>query len=118
VLTSARKAKRPLSAYAASFALPVALADRFENFPVENSARLMTRLLASRAACDQFFSPLGVVQKRNSTDGLRVTLSDGAVVHLRPSGNAPEFRCYVEAATQAEAEALLKKAMLRIAAEG
>ena len=44
------------------------------------------------------------------TDGLRLALAGGAVVHLRPSGNAPEFRLYVEAAgprAAAEAEALL-----------
>lgn len=32
----------------------------------------------------------------NAIDGLRFTLDNGNVVHLRPSGNAPEFRCYVE----------------------
>jgi phosphomannomutase len=117
VLASARKAKKPLSEFAAGFALPVALADRLEHFPVESSSRLMARLSASDAGCDEFFSSFGAVKKRNKTDGLRVTLANGAIVHLRPSGNAPEFRCYVEAATQIEAEALLKKVMARIAAE-
>jgi phosphomannomutase len=32
----------------------------------------------------------------NTIDGLRFTLDNGDIVHLRPSGNAPEFRCYVE----------------------
>ena len=117
ILASAKRAKKPLSAFAAGFALPVALADRLEDFPVESSSRLMARLSASNAACDEFFSSLGAVKKRDKTDGLRVTLADGAIVHLRASGNAPEFRCYVEAATQIEAEALLKKAVTRIAAE-
>jgi phosphomannomutase len=117
VLASAKKAKMPLSKFAAGFALPVALADRLAHFPLESSSRLMVRLAVSNAACDEFFSSFGGVKKRNTTDGLRVTLANGAVVHLRPSGNAPEFRCYVEAPTQIEAEALLKKAMARIAAE-
>jgi phosphomannomutase len=117
VLASARKARKPLSQFAASLALPVALADRLENFPVESSSRLMAKLMASNAACGEFFSTFGKVKKRDKTDGLRVTLVDGAIIHLRPSGNAPEFRCYVEAATQGEAETLLKKAMARIAQE-
>ena len=117
VLASAKKTKKPLSQFAASFALPVALADRLEHFPVESSSRLMAELMASNAACDEFFSAFGKVKKRDKTDGLRVTLADGAVIHLRPSGNAPEFRCYVEAATHGEAEALLKRAMARIAQE-
>ena len=28
-----------------------------------------------------------------------MTFDSDEVVHLRPSGNAPEFRCYTEAAT-------------------
>jgi phosphomannomutase len=31
------------------------------------------------------------------TDGLRITLSNNTIIHLRPSGNAPELRCYSEA---------------------
>lgn len=33
----------------------------------------------------------------DETDGLRITLADNRIVHLRPSGNAPELRCYAEA---------------------
>ncbi|WP_369922687.1 hypothetical protein [Marinomonas polaris] len=32
----------------------------------------------------------------DETDGLRMTLNSGDIIHLRPSGNAPELRCYVE----------------------
>lgn len=33
----------------------------------------------------------------NSIDGVRLTFADETVVHFRPSGNAPEFRAYLEA---------------------
>jgi phosphomannomutase len=33
----------------------------------------------------------------NATDGLRATFANEEVIHLRPSGNAPELRCYTEA---------------------
>jgi phosphomannomutase len=36
-------------------------------------------------------------------------------VHLRPSGNAPELRCYAEAANMQRAEALVKLSLERIA---
>ncbi len=52
-----------------------------------------------------------VPSQSDSTDGLRVTLESGDIVHLRPSGNAPEFRCYVEADTQARADQLLADAL-------
>jgi phosphomannomutase len=35
-------------------------------------------------------------------------LSSGDIVHFRPSGNAPELRCYTEAATPERAEELLE----------
>lgn len=39
----------------------------------------------------------------DTTDGLRITFTSEEVVHLRPSGNAPEFRCYTEADTEPRA---------------
>jgi phosphomannomutase len=50
----------------------------------------------------------------NTTDGLRLTLSDGCVVHLRPSGNAPELRCYAEADDMAKAQALVDQVLNRV----
>ncbi len=106
-LSLAVETKQPLSALAANFALPIAAADRLENFPLETSARLMAHLKASPANLAAFLAPVGAVASVNETDGLRVTLADGRVVHLRPSGNAPEMRCYVEASTPDAAHALL-----------
>ncbi|KKL71228.1 hypothetical protein LCGC14_2096990, partial [marine sediment metagenome] len=42
------------------------------------------------------------------TDGLRITLVTGDIVHLRPSGNAPELRFYAEASGVEAAAALLE----------
>jgi phosphomannomutase len=33
-----------------------------------------------------------------------MTFEGSDVVHLRPSGNAPEFRCYTESSTEERAE--------------
>lgn len=38
-----------------------------------------------------------VINSVDDNDGLRITLSDERIIHLRPSGNAPELRCYAEA---------------------
>ncbi|TMM71143.1 phosphomannomutase, partial [Salmonella enterica subsp. enterica serovar Newport] len=37
------------------------------------------------------------------TDGFRITIDNNNIIHLRPSGNAPELRCYAEADSQEEA---------------
>ncbi|MFC3076130.1 phosphomannomutase [Shinella pollutisoli] len=106
--------RRPLSEVAAGFALPAAASDRLENFPVETSAALMAELRSGAGPLAAFLAPLGVPAAASDVDGLRVTLEDGAVIHFRPSGNAPEMRCYVEAADEAAAVALLSAGLARI----
>jgi phosphomannomutase len=114
VLQSARRNGMSLSALAAHWALPVCASDRLENFPVERSAALMRHLSAEDGALARFLSPLGGVSSVDRTDGLRTTLSSGEIVHLRPSGNAPEMRCYTEAPTSARAETLMRQALERV----
>ena len=111
VLALAASRKQPLSAIAASYSLPVALSDRLENFPTETSAALMEHLRESKANLQVFLSEVGAVSETSDVDGLRVTLADGRVIHFRPSGNAPEMRCYVEAATEDDARALIEKGL-------
>lgn len=106
--------KEKLSIVAASYKLPFAAADRLENFPVETSAVLMTYLRASDANLAEFLQPIGEVGSKSDIDGLRVTLHDGRVIHFRPSGNAPEMRCYVEAGSEAAAAELLNAGLTRI----
>lgn len=106
--------ERPLSQIAAGFALPAAASDRLENFPVETSAALMAELRSGADALSAFLAPIGVPQKVSDIDGLRVTLEDASVIHFRPSGNAPEMRCYVEAADEAATAWLLDAGLRRI----
>src|SRR5690606_39573949 len=116
VLSLAARRKEPLSRIAASYRLPIAGADRLENFPVETSAALMAHLRGSDADLSKFLKPIGEVAAKSDIDGLRVTLADGRIIHFRPSGNAPEMRCYVEAQTEAEADALLRAGLDRVRA--
>jgi phosphomannomutase len=103
-----------LSQIAARFSLAHALADRIENFPVAVSTALMAQLRGSRQALNDFLQPIGAAADVSDIDGLRITLSDGRIIHLRPSGNAPEMRCYVEAKTEAQARTLLADGLARI----
>lgn len=103
--------KKNLSQIAAAYSLPVAAADRLQNFAQEKSSALMEHLRASRSNLEQFLRPVGQVQSTSDIDGLRVTLTNGNTIHFRPSGNAPEMRCYVEAANEDEANALLDQGL-------
>lgn len=51
------------------------------------------------------------IAKTDSTDGLRLYFTDGKVVHFRPSGNAPQMRVYTNCDTEAEADAIVTKAV-------
>lgn len=102
---------KPLAEIAANFRLPVAIADRLESFAVETSSALMVHLRSSPENLSAFLAPLGDVESVSDIDGLRITLADRSIVHLRPSGNAPEMRCYVEAEDEASAYALIDKSL-------
>jgi len=80
--------------------------DRLKDFPTELSARHVARLAAGEDAIVGQFPMLGPVDQMDQTDGLRVTFASGEVLHLRPSGNAPELRCYTEAGTAERAQAM------------
>ncbi|MFA7619454.1 MAG: phosphomannomutase [Thiohalomonadaceae bacterium] len=77
--------------------------DRIKEFPSDQSARILARLQEGDRAeilarLERIFgSTFGTVAEIDTTDGLRITFRSAEIVHLRPSGNAPEFRCYNEA---------------------
>lgn len=79
--------------------------NRLKNFPLESSQRLLHRLNPGDSGNfsmieDTFASRFGKVKQVNQTDGLRIIFESGEIAHLRPSGNAPELRCYNEADTE------------------
>lgn len=112
VLGTVASTGKSLSGLRALWKLPVCASERLENFPVERSRSLMRRL-ADRAALQEFLAPFGTVADVDETDGIRARMTSGEIVHLRPSGNAPEFRCYAEAASDDRATAIVAIALDR-----
>ena len=86
--------------------------DRLQDVPRAASDVLVARLIAG----DLSVLPdgLGELAGVDTTDGARMTFESGVIVTLRPSGNAPELRVYVEAGSDAEARALLAEALERV----
>lgn len=84
-------------------------ADRLQEVPTDVSQALVARLQGDTAARTAFLADLdlGVERGLDTTDGLRITLDTGRIVHLRPSGNAPELRFYAEAESPEMAGAML-----------
>ncbi|TIP02988.1 MAG: phosphomannomutase [Mesorhizobium sp.] len=112
VLGTVASTGKSLSNLRESWNLPVCASERLENFPVETSRGLM-RKLADRDALQRFLAPFGMVADVDETDGLRARMTRGEIIHLRPSGNAPEFRCYAEAASHERASEIVAMALER-----
>lgn len=87
------------------------LSDRIQNFPQEESKKILDRLTDEAAIAEVFSETFGAVESVDRTDGVRVTFSSSNILHLRPSGNAPEFRCYAEASSLSDVNKVLEKGM-------
>ena len=114
VLAAAKDSQ--LSAVVAALPSRYTGSDRIKEFARERSMALIEK---GTTGANAFLRTLGLdnvlVTSINTTDGLRLTLSDNTVVHLRPSGNAPELRCYAEASSEAAANALIDKVLSAVA---
>jgi len=105
ILLALREDKK-LSELTASLPERYTASDRLKDFPQEDSKYILDLFSSGNAAKDQakatdiFGELCGICSGIDRTDGVRMTFDSDEVVHLRPSGNAPEFRCYNEAAAQ------------------
>jgi phosphomannomutase len=118
VLLLARKEGRSVRELVDTLPARFTASDRLQAFPTEASRRILARFgdadeAVNRRALEASFGGLvgagaGAIDR---TDGVRVTFANGEVLHLRPSGNAPEFRCYSEAGTSVRAAELCAGAL-------
>ncbi|MDH5446462.1 MAG: phosphomannomutase [Gammaproteobacteria bacterium] len=122
IIAASKQAGCTISALQKSLPARYTYSDRLKEFPTEISQARLAEFIDSDTATalvmvNQFlgedFSP---AMQLDSTDGVRFTLENEEVVHIRPSGNAPELRCYTESDTTDRAKALNDRAMKRIMA--
>ncbi len=111
-------------------------ADRKKEFPVEMSKRIISYLTPKdlndaeeleeikKRIEEAFLSEdgFGKVKSIDYTDGIKIFFDNGEISHLRPSGNAPEFRNYAIADSQGRAREMVRigieKVMPRLAETG
>ena len=106
---AARQPERGLAGLVAAQPARFTATDRLEDVPTDRSAQLVAALRTDGARLTGFLAGLGEAEAgRDETDGLRLILRSGRIVHLRPSGNAPELRFYTEAETPEAASSLLR----------
>jgi phosphomannomutase len=117
VLAAAQNRGVPLAALLADLPPRHTASDRLQNFPTALSRRHLDTFrgedeAANLVAFNTAFGEIGgAAQHMDLTDGIRVSLARGGIIHLRPSGNAPELRCYTEADSPEQAETMLRQAL-------
>ena len=82
--------------------------DRLQNFPNEASAIFINELINKPDLIQEYLEFKNTVKALDQTDGLRFTLTSGDIIHLRPSGNAPELRVYAESCNKKKSERIIK----------
>jgi phosphomannomutase len=102
-----REGRISASGLAAAEGFRATASGRLKDYAVERAASLMKRLADDPAFEASFLGRFGKVISCDTTDGRRYRLSGGRIIHFRPSGNAPEMRCYAEASDTAAAALLL-----------
>jgi phosphomannomutase len=111
-LVAARAAGQGLADLVAALPARFTAADRIAGIATPASLSLLAHLRSDANARAAFFAAcdpgLGTETSLDMTDGLRAGFASTEVIHLRPSGNAPEFRCYAEAASAGRADALVR----------
>jgi phosphomannomutase len=105
ILCASAQRDLPISRLMAELPQRFTASDKLKEFPTERSnAKIMKLLEGGSQAIETSFRELGSVAGIDNTDGLRMTFATGEILHLRPSGNAPELRCYSEADSEARAK--------------
>ncbi|GBH31057.1 phosphomannomutase [Sphingobium xenophagum] len=117
VLVDARRQGVTLSALQAQLPARYTFSERLENYPTAQSQALIAHLeQGSEAAIlvrltAMFGALAGEADGIDRTDGLRIHFTGGDIIHLRPSGNAPELRCYTESGNAQRAATLNEQAL-------
>ncbi|WP_336945281.1 phosphomannomutase [Asaia sp. HN010] len=109
-LVSARQFGSTLGALIRKLPPRFTMSDRLAEIPTVISQAKIEKLRSAPEKVAEslgFLTACGPLSHVDETDGVRMTFKSGENIHLRPSGNAPELRIYVEADTQERAEHLL-----------
>jgi phosphomannomutase len=100
----------------------VTLSERIQNIPTEQSSKLISSFYSKDGTIElkkisqTFIKHFGEIESANDTDGLRITFKNQNILHMRPSGNAPEFRFYNESINLESAQLIQKSSAALIEA--
>ncbi len=115
IIALAAQNKQTLSMLNQALPARYTASDRIKNFATDKSKQLIKHFASNTGLINEIFADLQLsCEQVDETDGLRMTMANGEIVHYRPSGNAPELRCYAEADTPERASELVDYALAKI----
>jgi len=108
LLGLSKETNKPISRLSDSLPKRYTASDRIQDISTDTSQQLIASLIDNpEAMIDMLLPNETLVLTLDQTDGLRVEFDTGDVVHLRPSGNAPELRIYTESSSSQKAAGLV-----------
>ena len=117
-LALAQENKMTLSELSKLFPQRFVHSTSIKGIPTETSAELLQKLskkdLPAKELAKNLFGLPAEVRKFDFTDGARMFLANQEIAHIRPSGNSPEIRVYVEADTLERAQELAEHILEKI----
>lgn len=114
-LSAAKRRGCKLSALLNSLPSRHTSSDRLQNVDISLCWALTAELEVNKELLCMLLAPnSGELETIDTTDGLRARFSNGDIVHVRLSGNAPELRCYAEASTKQQADELRTECLARL----
>ena len=113
VATLAEAREQGVSALVAKQPKRFTASDRLVDFPTDASAKIIQNIQKDPTI---LLEPIGLTHARTDlTDGVRMICED-AIIHVRPSGNAPELRLYVEGDSEGRCIELLRRGLQQLEA--
>lgn len=115
LLAASIEEKLSLSQLVANLPQRFTCSDRLKDFSKARSSEALKKIednttILAQWLGESYSSPINT----NKVDGLRMTFGNGDIVHLRPSGNAPELRCYAESGSINQSKQLVETVLTKI----
>lgn len=115
LLRFCRESNLKLSELQASLPRRYTFSNRIQNIVQAQSKTLLDTLQQDLQLAARVLAPnSGEIDVVDFTDGFRVIFHNQDIVHLRPSGNAPELRCYAESDSESSAMILCSSCINRL----
>jgi len=107
----AKKSNKSISHLINKLPLRFTFSDRLKNYPFDKYKELFIKYKKNENIENDFGNIFGKVNSIDITDGLRIFFDSSKILHIRPSGNAPELRVYIETSLSNEGLYLLKNSL-------